>query len=117
MITVTDERVLELIRGEIAAAVERERPLVRQEIIDSFKWVTEETAFEMFEIEGKDPRRTFRRAMTTYGVEVLKLGIIGPVLYRLRKRKAPAKHGGISIEELIELRATKLKPVPRKDVA
>jgi hypothetical protein len=105
MIAITDEQVLELVRAEIAAAVERERPLVRQEIVESFKYVTEETGVKLIEIEGKDPLRTFRRLMNTYGVETLKLQ--GIVRYRWKRRTEPpsreatARHG-ISIEELIE---------------
>jgi hypothetical protein len=91
-LTITEEQMLELLRTEIAAAVERERPLIRAEIIESFKWVTEETAVKMLEIEGKDPQRTFRRLMNDYGVETLKLGLM--VRYRWSKRQVPKKGAG-----------------------
>lgn len=105
MIAISDEQMLELVRSEIAAAVERERPLIREEIIDSLKWVTQETGVTMLEITGKDPLRTFRRLMNTYGVETFKLG--GLIRYRWKKRPIEKKGAGLSIEELIERHVVK----------
>jgi hypothetical protein len=121
-LTLRDEDFLQMVRDQVAVAVEKERPLVRREIIDSFKWVTETTGVTLLEIEGKDPIRTFRRLMNTYGIEVLKLG--GVVRYRWKKRaeeanaqrptpnvQRPTK--GISIEELIEKHVVRASSKPK----
>jgi hypothetical protein len=101
MLTVTDEQLLSIVRDQVAAAVERERPLIAQEIAESFKWVTEERGAELLEIDGKQPGRTFRRLMNLHGVEKLKLGVL--VRYRWKARPDyDAKRHGLSIEQLIE---------------
>ncbi|MEN3369979.1 MAG: hypothetical protein V7609_2122 [Verrucomicrobiota bacterium] len=107
-IEITDAQFLEMTRIAIAEEVAASRDLIRHEIIEEFKWVTDATGVTLLEIEGKDPLRTFRRLMNSYGVEMLKLGgQTAIVRYRWKKRPVPHKDGRISIEELIEKHAVK----------
>jgi hypothetical protein len=101
MITITPEQLLSIVRGEIAAAVERERPLIVQQIAEHFQWVTEERGAELLEIDGKEPGRKFRRLMNLHGVEKLKVGVLVRYRWKARPDYDPKKHG-LSIEQLIE---------------
>lgn len=112
MIAITDDQLLSIVRDQVAAAVDRERPLIVQEIAESFKWVTEERGAELLEIDGKEPGRKFRRLMNLHGVEKLKLGVLVRYRWKARPDYDPKKHG-LSIEQLIErhvVRSSSRKP-------
>jgi hypothetical protein len=117
MIAISDERVLELARREIAAAVEKERPMVREQFLEQFKWVTDSTGSVLLDITGKDPLRTFRRLMNQHGVATLT-----KIDWNVRYRWSPfepwelellKKNGngapGISICELVAKHVIKAK--------
>jgi hypothetical protein len=108
-LTIADETLIELVRGEVARQVAELRPVIRAELVESFKWVTEATGVELLEIGGKDPERTFRRLMNTHGVEVCKL--LGSshekVRYRWKRREPKPAGAGMSIEELIDANVVK----------
>jgi hypothetical protein len=71
MIAISDDQVLELVRDQVAAALVKELPIVREQFLEQFKWVTDATGAALLDIAGKDPLRTFRRLMNLHGVATL----------------------------------------------
>lgn len=73
-VTISDETIADFARDAVSREVAELRPLIRETLLDELKWVTEATGISVLELQGKEPRRTFRRLMNLYGVEYVKLG-------------------------------------------
>jgi hypothetical protein len=80
MITITDAQVLELVRDQVTKVVAELRPMIRSELVEEMKFVTEEEGIAILSIGGKQPVRAFRRAMNDHGVHRMKLA--GRWLYK-----------------------------------
>ena len=63
------ERFEELLRDEIRTLLREYDPSVRAQLARACQLVTEERGIAILAIQGKDPRRTFRRLMHKWRVE------------------------------------------------
>ena len=73
-IQITEDRICELARLEIANMLLRLEPIVRAEIFKTCQLVDEQRGIELLAIKGRDPQRTFRRLMNKHKVEKIQLG-------------------------------------------
>jgi hypothetical protein len=73
MTTIPDEKILEMVRSEVAVQVAELRPAIRAALMEEMKFVTEAEGIAILPIQGKEPVRTFRRLMNDHGVHRLTL--------------------------------------------
>lgn len=96
-ISVSRGELLELLEKVLRAEILNVRPLIEEQLRRSLDLVDEEGGIAMLPMQGKDPRRTFRRLMNAHGVEYVRIG-----KFKWWKRSA--------IAALIEKQTVKRKP-------
>lgn len=73
-IQITEDRICELARLEIASLLLKLEPVIRAEIFKTCQLVDEKRGIELLAISGKQPQRTFRRLMNKHKVEKVHIG-------------------------------------------